>query len=172
MRKLLCLAALLGVFAHLALAGSVKEQVLKLVPGDGAHAGWKRREAPHFYEPDALFEHIDGAADGYLQRGCRGCASVDFLPGGKGKDFVTVDIYAMGSAGNAGAIYRKEAVKAKSPGIGAESCAGADSLYFRKGGYYVKLTASSTKPPFPAAMLALARKVAAAIGGKGATAGP
>ena len=142
-----------------------KDALLKLLPKEGAVAGWHRRGEPDFYDRDRLFEYVDGAANAYLDNEFQGVATVDFLPA-EGKDFITVDVYDMKDAAHAKRIYGKERCKAKPAGVGAESTAGPDTLRFRKGRYYVKLTASAPTAPFPAAMAALAKRVAGAIPGE------
>ena len=64
-----------------------------------------REEAASFYEPDNLYEYIDGGADVFLLYDFQRLLHQNFKAG---KGEITADIYDMGKAENAFGIYSAE----------------------------------------------------------------
>ena len=102
------------------------------------HAGGQA--PPAFYNPDGLYQYIDGGADIYLLYGFKQLLHQDFK---SGTAQLTVDIYEMDKNEDAFGIYAAE----RSPGykflaIGAEGYRDSGILNFLQDHYYVKLSAS------------------------------
>ena len=95
---------------------------------------------PAFYNPDSLYQQIDGGADIYLLYDFRSLLHQDFKSGAAE---LTVDIYEMGKTENAFGIYAAERSPAyKFVSIGAEGYRDKGVLNFLQDHYYVKLSGS------------------------------
>ncbi len=87
-----------------------------------------------------LFNYIDGGAETYLKYGCRGVATAVYLASFKAP--FTLDVFDMGSAAGAEAVFIKEEVApGLDPRLGDRSILYDGALYFSLGRYYVKITA-------------------------------
>lgn len=81
--------------------------------------GWKPINEVNTYNPENLYEYIDGAAEQFISYGFQLLHSRDLS---RGEVTVTVDIYDMGSPLNAFGIYRTERPTDREPlAIGAEA---------------------------------------------------
>jgi len=119
-------------------------------------AGAKPKAKVELYDHDGLYDYIDGAAPVYLARGFRKLATAE-LATADGAE-LTLDVYDMRVAANTESIFEKELSPAAKPVEGwPEAVTGSMSFVFRRGRYYVKLTA------FDAKAEALLPKVAAAL---------
>jgi len=95
---------------------------------------------PSIYNPETLYQYIDGGADIYLLYDFKELLHQDFKSGAAE---ITVDIYQMGELEDAFGIYAAE----RSPGykfisLGAEGYRDRGTLSFLQGHYYVKLAGS------------------------------
>jgi hypothetical protein len=113
-----------------------------------------------YYDSKGLFDYIDGAAPLYVERGfvLLGAAEMKTARGHE----LTCDVYDMGSAAGARAIYAAEPSRqARAQSIGDEGRASTLSLVFRQGRYYVKLTAfdADAEKSLPEVARALARRL-------------
>jgi hypothetical protein len=100
------------------------------------------RAQPSFYNPDSLYQYIDGGADLYLLYNFKGLLHQDFKSGAAD---LTVDIYDMDKSEDAFGIYAAE----RSPGykffsIGVEGYRDRGILNFVQDRYYVKLSGSGS----------------------------
>ena len=99
---------------------------------------FKLREPVAYYDSKGLFEYIDGAAPLYLKHVRLAAAEMATAKGNE----LTCDIYAMGSEAGAKGIYAAESSsQAKPVQVGDEGRASKMALGFRRGAFYVKLTA-------------------------------
>jgi hypothetical protein len=113
------------------------------------------------YDPDSLYQYIDGGADLYLLYDFRTLLHQDFK---SGATELTADIYEMSKPEDAFGIYASE----RSPGykfiaIGAEAYRDKGILNFVEDRYYVKLSGSGANPD--ALLGQFARLLAGRIGG-------
>jgi len=138
---LLYLAVLLAaVSAGGALAAAALSDLLP-----GPPAGWEQKEpGPRTYGPSDLFEYIDGNADLFLGYGFQELAVGDYVrpvkAAGAQAEWISVDIYDMGSPVHAFGIYRCERPPdAKRFPAGAEGYEGNGLVAFWGGRYYVKV---------------------------------
>ena len=98
--------------------------------------GWNLDEKLQF-NPDNLYDHIDGDSDSFLSFGFKG---LDVFYYKKGKRELIVEIYDMGSPLNALGVFRSRMGIPSCPcKYGLESEVSENEIVFIKGKYYVKL---------------------------------
>lgn len=96
--------------------------------------------APAFFQPDNLYQQIDGAADVYLLYDFRELLHQNFK---SGASEVTADVYDMGKPEDAFGIYAAErSPRYKFAILGTEGYRSKGVLNFIQDRYYVKLTGS------------------------------
>ena len=136
-----------------------RQELLRLIP-EPLPAGAVAQAAASFYNPDNLYQYMDGGADIFVLYGVRTLLHQDF----RAKEVdVTVDIFDMGSADTAFGMYAAE----RSPNyhfvtIGAEGYHDEGVLNFVQDRYYVKLAAFGTGAD--AVLAAFAGSLSARIG--------
>jgi hypothetical protein len=139
----------------------------KLLPSAFAIEGWRTDGDPLVYEPDNLWEYIDGAAENFLSFDFRRVLAQDYLSsGGRG---LKVEIYEHGSPLMAYGIY----AQMRSPGlarheIGDEAFSDEYSLHLWKDRYYVRVGIFEPGADSEAALKLFAGAIAGAISGGGA----
>jgi len=132
-----------------------------LLPAPAEIRGWKADGAPASYDPETLWEYIDGSAETFLAYDFRGMIVQDYVSAAnKG---LKVEIYEHGSPLMAFGIYSQF----RSPGvklydIGAEAFGDEYSITFRKDRYYVRVAIFEKNPD----LLAEAQRFAGLIAGK------
>jgi len=115
--------------------------LLALFEGEPASAKLKEKVA--LYDAQTLFDYVDGAAPTFIQRGFRKLGAAEMSAGG---GELTCDVYDMAAPANAEAIFTAErSSSAKSAPGWPEAITGSKSFVFRRGRYYVKLTAFDAK---------------------------
>jgi len=98
------------------------------------------------FNPDNLYEKIDGQAELYLSAGFQRLRSQSFVKAGKPDLWVDLFVYDMGSVLNAFAVFsmqRRE--ECKSVELGQYSCGLEGALFLVHGPYYVEIIASMGK---------------------------
>jgi len=106
----------------------------------GLPAKFVLRGKPTLYDDKGLFDYIDGAAPIFIERHFRRLAAAELTTTDGGE--LVCDIYDMQSADNAASIFAKERPASALPlAVGDEGHHGRMSAGFRRGRYYVKLTA-------------------------------
>lgn len=127
--------------------------------------GWSPKGKIDQYDPDNLFEYINGAAEVYLSFDFRKLASQSFQ--NKDKKSFTVDIYRHSSSRNGFGIYSQEKPqKGDFLRIGAQGYYEKGVLNFLKGIYYVKLSGYDLGDNDKAVLEAAARQVADKLEGE------
>ena len=121
-----------------------KEILRTLLPKTTEIKGWKVTSGPQFFEPQNLWEYINGEAEMYLDYGFELVATAEYttLDGFRS---MTIEIYQMQSPKHAFGIYAAE----RSPHdsfikMGVQGYLSENVLNFWKGLYYVKLTSFET----------------------------
>lgn len=100
----------------------------------------RAQAAPSFYNPDGLYQYIDGGADVYLLYDFKDLLHQDFK---SAPAELTVDIYEMGNSEDAFGIYAAERSPTyKFVSIGAEGYRDKGVVNFLQDRYYVKLSGS------------------------------
>jgi hypothetical protein len=142
-------------------------QLLALLPEDNVVPGWTRNADARFFGPENLFEHIDGAAEGYLNYGFRRVVTAKYTSPKKSE--AVIDIYWMKDARNAFGIYASELnPEAEFRPVGAEGYLGRTALNFWAGPYYVKMRISREGEEARLAMTRLAERCSQRLGNPGA----
>jgi hypothetical protein len=102
-------------------------------------AGWRVAEDVQRYDPQTLFEYIDGAAEAYIGYDFKELI-VAMFQGSRPKTSLTVEIYDMGKSLNAFGIYGAERFpESHFLPIGIQGYQEEGSLNFLADRYYVKL---------------------------------
>jgi len=144
---LLLLGALVGAFA---LAGTRAGPVGLLPPGAGGGAllplmtpgGWPRGEIER-YDPDSVFEKINGKADAYLELEFVGLAFAGYVRPDDPAVYIDVYLYDMKEPLFAYAVYRAQrSGKEQALEAGDEAGALGASVFCRKGRFYIEVIAS------------------------------
>lgn len=117
----------------------LETDLLGLLPGQEEQGDWHKVSEYQFFDPDNLFEYINGAADLYLLYGFRKVLTADYIVG-KDSSTVNVEIYCMTSPTHAFGIYAAERSREELPvAIGVQGYKGLNVLNFYKGPYYIKM---------------------------------
>lgn len=121
--------------------------------------GWEKQEEIREFNPNTLWDYINGAADSYLKYNFKDLRVAEYR--NKAGTYFTVEVYRHASLHDGYGIYASERPDSSNwLQIGDEGYAEAGILNFLADEYYVKLRSSSTKD----ATLAAMKKVAAAVG--------
>jgi hypothetical protein len=138
-------------------ASADPDQRLKAILAD-ALPGFSVNGTVELYDAKGLFDYIDGAAPLYIDRKFRKLAAAEMKLDGGGE--LTADVYDMSDAEHARSIYEAEATPtAEAVAIGDGGRKSTMAMVFRKGAFYVKLTAFDAKAE--AALPALAEALVA-----------
>ncbi|MDR2495566.1 MAG: hypothetical protein LBD21_00335 [Tannerellaceae bacterium] len=130
------LIALLGMLALRMSVAQSPEQLRSLLP---SLEGWTTGRAEVF-NPDNLYDRINGAAPLFLAYNFREMTAVDYR---KGDDYITVQAYRHAAPEDAFGMYASE----RSPeipfidGTGGEAQGDAENFFFFAGSIYVKMAA-------------------------------
>jgi hypothetical protein len=149
-------------------AANVPAPLLALLPAKDEVPGWAFSKAPRAFNPDNLFELIDGAADGFVAYGVQQMVTADYTQAGTGYQAV-IEAYQMKDPLNAFGKYSEE----RSPDsqfleVGNEGYSGGTSVNFWAGQFYVKVTTFEDKEPIRQEILKLAKAVAGKVSTPGA----
>lgn len=128
----LCLAGLQGVNAQ------TPEQLKSYLP---AVQGWTIADETEVFNPDNLFDRINGAAPLFIENNFVEMTSIDYT---KGEDYITVQAYRHATPEDAFGMYASERSSdlAFLP-IGGEAQGDDKHLYFFSGCVYVKMQTNS-----------------------------
>jgi hypothetical protein len=136
---ILVLAALLPGQQGAAVPRALRARLVALIP-DGKAFGAQPAGQAAYYSSD-LYKYIDGGAEAYHQRGFVALVHREYKTASAE---ITVDIYDMGRAANALAMFRVErSPDCRAVAIGAGGYKAEGMLNFTEGRYYVKLLAFS-----------------------------
>jgi hypothetical protein len=129
--------------------------------------GWSAPQAPKRFGPDNLYEHINGAADGFLECDFRELVTQVYEAGASRS--LTVEIYRHADPDAAYGIYSQERpAEGRFLAIGGEGYHEQGILNFVKGACYVKLSAFGLGDPDREPLERTARAIAERIpGGSG-----
>ena len=126
--------------------------------------GWKKPSTIQTYNPENLWNIIDGAAESYLAYDFRELYMGEYT--GKSGSYLTLEIYRHQTPENAFGIFRSEKPSDAVPAtIGAEAYIGDDFLNFFTGCFYVKIRSKDASSAIKEAMTTLAKLVNEKLGG-------
>ncbi len=100
---------------------------------------WALDGGVEYFGPDALFDHIDGGAEVYLEKGFRELAVGHYVLSGGSE--AMAEVYTMDTRSAAAEMFALEQGTGESGTLGEEASAGSQSLAFRRGPHYVKVVA-------------------------------
>jgi len=144
----------------------LEANLLGLLPKQGELSDWRIVYEPRFFEPNNLFEYIDGAADLYLLYGFRKVITTEYAVGADSSS-VNVEIYCMESPTHAFGIYAAEQSPEEKPvAIGVQGYLGTNVLNFYKGSNYVKMTSFAFSKDLSASLVQMGRSIADKIPGE------
>jgi hypothetical protein len=129
-----------------------------------APPGFKAASAAESYDPDTLYEKIDGKADMYLEAGFKSLVCQRFASAKDGEMWLEVYVYDMDSPVSAFGVYgqqRRSDVVALD--ITPFAYRTVDGVYMATGGVYVEIHGSSQAPELDAGMMAVARSLAGTV---------
>jgi hypothetical protein len=165
--RALVVAALVLALARQALPAVSPRPLDSLFPG---LPGWRQGEKVELFQPETLYEHIDGAADNFLNYGFEQLAVQTY--NNEQKQSLSAEIYFHGTPENAFGIYSSEKPLAGTYlNIGAQGYAEEGVLNFVSDAYYVKLNGFGLGRDDRAVLSALAEKITLAIAGSNALPG-
>ena len=141
------------------------EDPTDLLPPDGAPPGWTREGRPRLLEGEALYTHIDGGAELFLQNGFERLAVQDY----RKDDLETrIEIYDMGSAAGASAVFAEISYGATTEGhFGEGSSIDELQVIFYRGCHYVTITCYEISDEMQQAMACMAMQIDSALAGEG-----
>lgn len=103
--------------------------------------GWELVNDVEVFNPDNLFDRINGAAPLFLENNFREMTSMEYK---KGDDYITIQAYRHATPEDAFGMYASErSSELEHVGIGGEAQGDAKSLFFFAGDMYVKMWANS-----------------------------
>lgn len=145
--------ACLFIFCALLYSG-ISADLTVLLPPDGIPEGWSGSGDVKVFAGDALFSHIDGGAELYLNHGFVKLAFKDYV---KGDLEIRTEIYDMGSDEGAAGVFGANTVGLETSAEYGSACSLDDyQIIFYRGRYYVSITCYDVKEELQQAMAALA----------------
>lgn len=128
--------------------------------------GWRPAGPEESYAAETLYQYIDGAAEVYLALGVVGARAMRYARDGQPE--IIADVFDMGSGAGAYGAFHHDVRSGQPVGIGAESEQDGGALAFWKGRHFVSVIAVGEGPGVPEAVVALGRRIAAALPDGGA----
>jgi hypothetical protein len=129
--------------------------------------GWNKAGQVELFQPETLYEHINGAAENFLSFDFRQLAVLTYA--NDERQSVSAEIYLHGTAEDAFGIYSSEKPLAGNYlAIGGQGYAEEGLLNFVSDAYYVKLNGFDLGMQGQSVLTSLAEKIARAIGGRNA----
>jgi len=129
-----------------------------LLPESGDAAGWSSAGAARQFESGELWKYVDGDAERYLRAGHRRTLTGNY----RFRDNLdaVADIHLMDSARAAETIFASEPATGSRPlPVGDVGRTYGQSITFRRGPYFVRLTAYQDTPQTGPALISLARAI-------------
>jgi len=125
-----------------------------------ASTGSWRAVEDHAFDPETIFDYIDGSGEVYRSYNFRRLLARRFEA--EGRDALIVDLFDMGTAADAFGVFTHDR-EGEDAGFGQDGTYKGGLLSFWQGPYYVSVYAESETPETRAAVFDLGRRIAAAI---------
>jgi hypothetical protein len=120
--------------------------------------GWQKPESKEIFNPDNLFDRINGAAPLFIENGFREMTACDYT---KGEDYITIQAYRHATPEDAFGMYASERSSDLTfYRVGGEAHGDNGSLFFFAGSLYVKIRSSQAEEATGKAMQAIAGAIA------------
>jgi hypothetical protein len=134
----------------------------------GIPEGFQALSPSERFSAESLADKIDGRAELYLASGFKDLTCRRFAPMDRPDAWFEVFIYTMASAPDAFAVFSQQRrPDAREAGLGRQSYATDNSLYFTKGDRYMEIVGAAADESARGKLTAFARAVAAAWAGGG-----
>lgn len=160
MKKFITTAIFIILFASLPVPAAGETDIATLFPDIPGMSKGK----VEIYNPDTLYEYINGAADVFLSYDFVQLAALTYKD--KLEHTLTIDIYRHSSDRNGFGIYSQEKpIKGDFLLIGAQGYYEKGVLNFLKGNYYIKMSGFDLGEKEKTIMTTAAREIAGRIGG-------
>lgn len=155
--KLLLLAASMPFISN----AQTPQQLVEWLPST---EGWKKSEKVESFNPETLYERINGAADAFLACKFQEMTTLDYINNSDEKLYINVSMYRHATPADAYCIYAGE----RSPdveflNIGGEGYLTGSSLHFTAGSLYVKIRTHSEDASVIDAMKSIATQLSQKI---------
>jgi hypothetical protein len=124
---------------------------------------WSLDGVVEYVSPDALFDHINGGAEVYLEKGFRELAVGHYVLTGGTETMA--EVYTMESPSAAAEMFALEQGTGETGAMGEEASVGSQSVAFRRGPHYVKLIAYTPEEGLQAKLEQLASAIDARLTG-------
>jgi hypothetical protein len=136
-----------------------------LLPKDAESPGWRAVSSPQFFEPQNLWEYINGQAEMYIDYGFQLVVTLEYRSM-DGARSLAIEIFQMKNPKHAFGIYAAErSTDDRLINMGTQGYLGENVLNFWKGQYYVKLTSFQVSSDSKEILMMLATVIAAKIKG-------
>lgn len=122
--------------------------------------GWEAREKDNLYNPETIFDYIDGAGEVYRSYNFQQLLARRFSK--KGQPDLVADLFEMASSQDAFGVFTHD-LEGDDVGIGRGSTYKGGLLSFWKGRFFVSLYAEEETEDARKALLLLGQKVASSI---------
>jgi len=137
-----CLISLFAVFlfSYNSIIAQTPEQLKSWLP---EVEGWSISDKTEVFNPDNLFDRINGSAPLFLENNFREMTSMEYT---KGDDYITIQAYRHATPEDAFGMYASErSSDLDFLPIGGEAQGDGENMYFFAGNIYVKMSASTSQ---------------------------
>ncbi|UCB49628.1 MAG: hypothetical protein JSW56_01645 [Deltaproteobacteria bacterium] len=142
-----------------------KDLLRALLPKDAESPGWQAVSSPQFFEPQNLWEYINGQAEMYIDYGFQLVVTLEYRSM-DGARSMAIEIFQMKNPDHAFGIYAAErSTDDRSINMGTQGYLSENVLNFWKGHYYVKLTSFQVSSNTKEILMMVASVIAANIKG-------
>lgn len=145
-----------------AVQNAAVNNLKSLVPREAL--GWKTQAKDEVYDPETIFDYIDGAGEVYRSYNFRLLLSRRFEKAGESE--IIVDLFDMGSSADAFGVFTHD-LDGEDASLGQGSNYKGGLLSFWKDRYFVSIFAEKETAETKEALFALGRPIASAIGREG-----
>ena len=155
--KFICLVGVLLAFSLPALATGDGP----MLPPDGFAPGWAREGQAKVYEGEALYDHIDGGGEAFLEMGFEACTVQRYR---RGPESIALEIYRMRDAAAALGMYLASCgQETPDKDLAERHTVGRNQILLVKGRYYLVATSPEASPGLAKVLVAAGRAVAGQI---------
>lgn len=126
--------------------------------------GWKAQEKDKLYDPETIFDYIDGAGEVYRSYNFRHLLVRRYTKAGKPD--IVADFFDMGASKDAFGVFTHD-LEGEEAGVGQGATYQGGLLSFWKDRFFVSLYAEEESEEIREALLAMGRKVEASVEGEG-----
>jgi len=138
------------------------DRLKSFLPGDVL--GWKAEDKDQLYDPQTIFDYIDGAGEIYRAYDFKALLSRRLKK--PGSSDIVIDFFDMGSARDAFGVFTND-LEGEAADVGQDATYNGGLLSFWKDRYFVAITAEAETAETKAALFAAGGAIAAAIRGEG-----